>query len=144
MGRGPCSHESYFISGAQGFGLSEGNSDLTAMGEGRFAPGGVFDHGTYEEDGPGTWEEQPTRLGVLWGESPLSSIARFGRLAYPMRMKVTTYVLLGWRRHGCLAVLNRNGGSDLGGKQTWRPERKGMTAVSKYWAAQKSQSGSYR
>ncbi len=57
--------------------MSEGNSDLTGMGEGRFAPGGVFDHGIYEEDGPGTWEEQPTRLRVLWGESPLSSIVRF-------------------------------------------------------------------
>jgi hypothetical protein len=29
------------------------------------------------------------------------SIARFGRLAYPMRMKVTTYVLLGWKSHRC-------------------------------------------
>ena len=26
------------------------------MGKGRAAPGGVFDHGTHEEDGPGTWE----------------------------------------------------------------------------------------
>jgi len=26
------------------------------MGEGRSAPGGIFDHGTQEEDGPGTWE----------------------------------------------------------------------------------------
>jgi hypothetical protein len=26
------------------------------MGEGRSAPGGVLDHGTQEEDGPGTWE----------------------------------------------------------------------------------------
>ncbi len=26
------------------------------MGEGRLAPGGVLDHGTQEEDGPGTWE----------------------------------------------------------------------------------------
>ena len=45
--------------------------------------------------------EQPTRLRVLWGGSPLPSIARFGRLAYPMRMKVTTCVLLGRKRHGC-------------------------------------------
>ena len=36
--------------------MPEGNSDLTDRGEGRFAPGGVFDHGTYEEDGPETWE----------------------------------------------------------------------------------------
>ena len=56
MGRGPCSHESYAIPSAQGFGLPEGNSDLTAMGEGRYAPGGVFDHGTYDEDDPATWE----------------------------------------------------------------------------------------
>ena len=26
------------------------------MGEERTAPGGVLDHGTQEEDGPGTWE----------------------------------------------------------------------------------------
>ncbi len=26
------------------------------MGEARHAPGGVLDHGTQEEDGPGTWE----------------------------------------------------------------------------------------
>ena len=26
------------------------------MGEQRPAPGGVFDHGTLEEDGPETWE----------------------------------------------------------------------------------------
>ena len=56
MGRGPCSHESYTIPGAEGFELPEGNSNFTAMGEGRSAPGGVFDHGTQEEDGPATWE----------------------------------------------------------------------------------------
>jgi len=36
--------------------LPEGSSDLTAMGEGKLAPGGVFGHGTQEEDNPGTWE----------------------------------------------------------------------------------------
>jgi len=56
VGRGPCSHESYDIPGAQGFVLPEGNSDLTVMGEVGIAPGGVFDHGTLEEGGPGTWE----------------------------------------------------------------------------------------
>jgi len=68
-----------------------------------------------------------------------------------MRMKVTTYVLLGSKRHGCQAEAEArqglrvnnvlahgprprsdgseemvslcNGRSDLGGKQTWRPER---------------------
>ncbi len=36
--------------------MPEDNSDLTVLGEGRFAPGGIFHHGTYEKDGPGTWE----------------------------------------------------------------------------------------
>ncbi len=68
-----------------------------------------------------------------------------------MRMKVTTCVLLGSKRHGCPAEVETrkghrvnnvqarglrpasigsedvaslcSGGSDLGGKQTWRPER---------------------
>jgi hypothetical protein len=31
-------------------------ADFTEMGEVGFAPDGVFDHGTHEEDGPGTWE----------------------------------------------------------------------------------------
>lgn len=26
------------------------------LGKGKLAPGGVLDHGTQEEDGPGTWE----------------------------------------------------------------------------------------
>ncbi len=42
---------------AQGAELPEGNNDLSViMGEERNVSGGVFDHGTYEEDGPGTWE----------------------------------------------------------------------------------------
>ena len=36
----------------------------------------------------------------LTGESPVPSIARFGRLAYLMHAKVTTYVLLRCKRHG--------------------------------------------
>jgi hypothetical protein len=44
------------IPGAQGLGSPEGDSVLTAMGEGRYAPGAVFDRGTHEEDGPGTWQ----------------------------------------------------------------------------------------
>ncbi len=49
-----------------------------------------------------TIEEQPTMPQVLWGASPLPSIARFGRQAYPMRVEVTTRVLLGCKSHGCL------------------------------------------
>ncbi len=46
-------------------------------------------------------EEQPTRLRILWGESPLPSIARFGRLAYPTHGEVTNHGMLGYKRHGC-------------------------------------------
>ncbi len=45
--------------------------------------------------------ERPTRPRVLWGASPLPSIARVRRRAYPMHRKVTTGVLLGRKRHGC-------------------------------------------
>jgi len=45
--------------------------------------------------------EQPTRLRILGGESPLPSIARFGRQAYPGRGEVTNHEVLGWRNHGC-------------------------------------------
>jgi hypothetical protein len=44
-------------------------------------------------------QEQPTRLRTLWGASPQPSIAQFGRLAYPMHVKVTTHVLLGRKSH---------------------------------------------
>ena len=42
--------------GAQGIDSPEGNSDLTENGRGVVAPGGVVDHGTHKEDGPGTWD----------------------------------------------------------------------------------------
>jgi hypothetical protein len=48
--------------------MPEGKSGLRERcnaGEGRLAPGGVFDHGTHEEDGPGTWEA----LVVPWEDS---------------------------------------------------------------------------
>ena len=41
---------------AEGVGLPEGDGDLTAAGRGGIASGGVFDHGTHEEDGSATWE----------------------------------------------------------------------------------------
>jgi hypothetical protein len=34
---------------------------------------------------------------------PCRQLPGIGRLAYPMHMKVTTCVLLGWKRHGCPA-----------------------------------------
>jgi hypothetical protein len=72
-------------------------------------------------------QERPTRPRVSWGGSPQPSIARFGRVAYAMPMQVTTWVLLARTRHGCPGGHEgSSGGSDLGGKQAWRPERQGI------------------
>jgi hypothetical protein len=57
VGRGVCGLEIHVIPDAQGSVLPEGDDDLSAsMGEERIVSGGVYDHGTQEEDGPGTWE----------------------------------------------------------------------------------------
>jgi len=50
--------------------------------------------------GQGTCPEQPSRLGILWSGSLLSSIDRFGRLAYPEREEVTNHGVPGSKRHG--------------------------------------------
>jgi hypothetical protein len=42
--------------GAQGVVAPEGQGDRRVSGQVAITPGGVFDHGTQEEDGPGTWE----------------------------------------------------------------------------------------
>jgi hypothetical protein len=44
---------------------------------------------------------QPTRLQILWGESPLPSIARFGRLVYPGHGEVTNRGMFGSKSHRC-------------------------------------------
>jgi len=75
--------------------------------------------------------EQPTRLRILWGESPLSSIARFGRLAYPGLGEVTNQELFGWKSHSCCVNNESHGGDDLSGEQNCGPEAKRMTAASK-------------
>jgi hypothetical protein len=46
--------------------------------------------------------ERPTRPQVLRGESPLLSIARFGRLAYPGHGEVTNREVLGRKSHSRL------------------------------------------
>ena len=57
MGRGVCGLEIYVIPDAQGSVLPEGDDDLSgSMGEEGIVSGGVFDHGTHEEDGPVTRE----------------------------------------------------------------------------------------
>ena len=66
--------------------------------------------------------ERPTRLRVLRGESPLSLIGRFERLAYPMHVKVTTRVLLGWRSRSRTIALRYQCGGSQDGEQIWRPE----------------------
>ena len=53
---------------AERAGIREGYHDpLQEMGEERVVSGGVFDHGTDEEDGPGTWEAlaSPRPIPVL-------------------------------------------------------------------------------
>lgn len=45
------------------------------------------------------------KAASLGGESPLPSIAWFGRLAYPMHVSVTVRVLLGRKSHGCPATI---------------------------------------
>ncbi|MGH8545691.1 MAG: BamA/TamA family outer membrane protein [Gammaproteobacteria bacterium] len=47
--------------------------------------------------------EQPTRLRILWGESPLPSITRFRRRAYPLHGEVTNRDRRGRKSHGCPA-----------------------------------------
>jgi len=55
---------------AEGPVLPEGNNTplhMCRLGEERGVSGGVFDHGTYEEDGPVTWEAlaSPRHIPVL-------------------------------------------------------------------------------
>jgi hypothetical protein len=57
VGRGVCGLEIYAIPDAEGSQAPEGDDVLSMwMGEGRIVSGGVFDHGTQEEDGPVTRE----------------------------------------------------------------------------------------
>ena len=71
-----------------------------------------------------------SKAADLGGERPLPSIARFGRLANPMRREVTNRDLLGVNATAALALtLGASGGDDLGGKQTRRPEDYRMTAA---------------
>jgi hypothetical protein len=44
------------IPGVQGMHQPEDHGAVSAIGQGSDAPGGVFDDGTGEEDGPVTWE----------------------------------------------------------------------------------------
>jgi len=56
VGHGVCGLEIYLIPDVRGAGTPEGDDDLSvSMGEEGIVSGGVFDHGTQEEDGPGTW-----------------------------------------------------------------------------------------
>jgi len=56
MGRGPRSPEIFMLPSAKSVALLEGDIGITVEGRGDDGLGGVFDHGTHEEDGPGTWE----------------------------------------------------------------------------------------
>src|SRR5262245_9717745 len=88
------------------------------------SPGRATDHPCLKLAGAAS------KAADLGGERPLPSIARFGRLAYPMCGEVTTRTLLGCKRHGCPGTRkDASGGNDLGGKQTRRPEDYRMTAA---------------
>ena len=50
------SHEMQTIPVAEGVGMPEGHGDGPENGQGFGTAGGVVEHGTREEDGPGTWE----------------------------------------------------------------------------------------
>jgi len=60
--------------------------------------------------------ERLRRFRVEGGKAMMDYVRRhrqllgIGRLAYPMHMKVTTCVLLGWKRHGC-SVVEKAGGA---------------------------------
>jgi hypothetical protein len=78
----------------------------------------------------------------LVGARPMPSIARFGRLAYPMRGEVTNRAVLGRKRHGCPGT--RSGCQRWerpGWQQTRRPEDYRMTAAAKAPPVQKSLNG---
>jgi hypothetical protein len=83
-----------------------------------------------------------SKAADLGGERPLPSIARFGRLAYPMCGEATNCTLLGCKRHGRPGTREgASGGNDRGGKQTRRPEDYRMTAAALTDPALKSLSG---
>ena len=85
--------------------------------------------------------EQPTRLRILRGESPLPSMARFGRLTYPGHGEGTNRERLGWKRHGGPGYVVSGGRSDLSGKQTCGREHERMTAAPQCAAVLKSLHG---
>jgi len=49
----------------RGFPFSKAETSLRATAQESDVPGGVFDHGMFEEDGPATWEipVSPARVG---------------------------------------------------------------------------------
>ena len=79
----------------------------------------------------------------LEGERPLPSIARFGRLAYPMRGEVTNRVLLGRKRHGRPEHprLDAQRWERPGWQQTRRLKDHRMTAAAKSTPVLKSLNG---
>src|SRR5262252_5920616 len=59
-----------------------------------------------------------SKAADLGGGRPLPSIARFGRLAYPIRGEATNRALLGCKRHGRPDIRKDvSGGNDLGGSK---------------------------
>jgi hypothetical protein len=56
VGRGRVASKTMSFRVPRGSNFLKATAGFPQLGEGRSAPGGVLDHGTQEEDGPGTWE----------------------------------------------------------------------------------------
>ena len=65
---------------AEGFKAPEGSSPVTAIGQGGRATGGVYVQGTYEEDGPATWEALPFLKGEDSKSETFAAIRRFSKV----------------------------------------------------------------
>src|SRR5262249_28053460 len=77
-------------------------------------------------------------VNLVGCKSPHHQLPGNGWLACPMHVEETKHALLGCKSLGCSATIDRSGGNDLGGEQTWGPEHKGMAAVPKLRSVKKS------
>jgi hypothetical protein len=76
---GHAATKNLVIPDAQGVRTPEGNSDAIVKGQEGVASGGVFDHGTQEEDGPGTWEALVSPQGDRRLGEPVDDLRRSAR-----------------------------------------------------------------
>ena len=103
----------------------------------------VVRHNHFQKLGEDAVPVAAGKAANLVGERPMPSIARFGRLAYPMRGEATNRAVLGRKRHGRPPIRNMDGQrwERSGWQQTRRPEGYRMTAAAKAPPVQKSLNG---